>query len=215
MFDDTVVDKDFSHKIALVRRQYSGNAHGIIKGVEIVTCVYVNPALDQFWIIDYRIYDPDGDGKTKLDHVHDMLLHAVYHKQLLFSTVLMDTWYATKALLLDIEQLHKVYCCPLKANRLVDDSGGQAPYQHVANLTSNAGERQHGKLIKIKGFPKAHKVKLFRVVLSPQRTDYVVTNDVTQDDTQAVQDAGALRWQIEQFQRETKQLEFRLTRRAV
>jgi hypothetical protein len=22
--------------------------------------------------VDYRIYDPDGDGKTKLDHVEDM-----------------------------------------------------------------------------------------------------------------------------------------------
>ena len=49
-------------------------------------------------------------------------------------------------------------------------------------------------------------MKLFRVVLSPQRTDYVVTNDLTQDDTQAVQDAGALRWKIEQFHRETKQV---------
>ena len=205
VFDDTVVDKSFSHKIELARRQYSGNAHGIIKGVGVVTCVYVNPVLDQFWIIDYRIYDPDGDGKTKLEHVHDMLLN-VYHKQLLFRTVLMDTWYATKDLMLDIEQLHKVYCCPLKANRLVDDSGGQAPYRHVADLDWTAWERQHGKLIKIKGFPKAHKVKLFRVVLSPQRTDYVVTNDLTQDDTQAVQDAGALRWKIEQFHRETKQV---------
>jgi len=205
VFDDTVVDKSFSHKIELARRQYSGNAHGIIKGVGVVTCVYVNPVLDQFWIIDYRIYDPDGDGKTKLEHVHDMLLN-VYHKQLLFRTVLMDTWYATKDLMLDIEQLHKVYCCPLKANRLVDDSGGQAPYRHVADLDWTAWKRQHGKLIKIKGFPKAHKVKLFRVVLSPQRTDYVVTNDLTQDDTQAVRDAGALRWKIEQFHRETKQV---------
>lgn len=66
VFDDTVADKDFSHKIELVRRQYNGNAHSVIKGIGIVTCVYVNPELDQFWIIDYRIYDPDGDGKTKL-----------------------------------------------------------------------------------------------------------------------------------------------------
>ncbi|MEO6351496.1 MAG: hypothetical protein ABIO19_08755 [Burkholderiaceae bacterium] len=43
MFDDTNIDKDFSHKIELVRRQYSGNAHGIIKGIGVVTCVYVNP----------------------------------------------------------------------------------------------------------------------------------------------------------------------------
>ncbi len=69
IFDDTVLDKHSSFAIELVRRQYSGNARGIIKGIGVVTCVYVNPSTDQFWLIDYRIYDPEGDGKTKLDHV--------------------------------------------------------------------------------------------------------------------------------------------------
>lgn len=73
VFDDTIVDKNFSHQITLVRRQYSGNVHGVIKGIGVVTCVYVNPETDQFWIIDYRIYDPAGDGKTKPDHVAEML----------------------------------------------------------------------------------------------------------------------------------------------
>jgi len=77
VFDDTVLDKNSSYEIELVRRQYSGNAHGVIKGIGVVTCVYVNPERDQFWIIDYRIYDPDGDGKTKLDHVREMLTNAV------------------------------------------------------------------------------------------------------------------------------------------
>ena len=206
VFDDTVADKNFSHKIELVRRQYSGNAHGVIKGVGIVTCVYVNPVLDQFWIIDYRIYDPDGDGKTKLDHVHDMLTNCVYHKQLQFRVVLMDTWYATKDLMLSIEQLHKVYFCPLKDNRQVDDLGSEQPYRRVDTLAWSEEEHQRGKLIKIKGFPKEHKGKLFRVVLSTQRTDYVVTNDFAQDTTQAVKDACGLRWKIEQFHRETKQV---------
>ena len=67
-------------------------------------------------------------------------------------------------------------------------------------------ERKHGKVVKIKGFPKDHKMKLFRVVLSTQRTDYVVTNDLAQDDTQAAQNACGIRWKIEQFHRETKQL---------
>ena len=48
----------------------------------MVTCVYVNPETDQFWIIDYRIYDRAGDGKTKLDHVADMLRNCVHQKQL-------------------------------------------------------------------------------------------------------------------------------------
>lgn len=56
----------------------------MIKGIGVVTCVYVNPQTDQFWIIDYRIYDPDGDGKTKLEHVQDMLLNCVYQKRLDF-----------------------------------------------------------------------------------------------------------------------------------
>lgn len=206
IFDDTVVDKDFSWQIELVRRQYSGNAHGLIKGIGVVTCVYVNPTLDQFWIIDYRIYAPESDGKSKLDHVHDMLTNCVYHKQLQFQTVLMDTWYATKDAMLYIEQLGKLYYCPLKDNRQVDDSAAVAPYRRVDSLAWSDSERLHGKLVKIRGFPKEHKVKLFRVVLSPQRTDFVVTNDLAQDDTQAAQQACGIRWKIEQFHRETKQL---------
>ena len=73
IFDDTVLDKNFSHQIELVRLQYSGNAHGLIKGIGLVNCVYVNPETGQYWVIDYRIYDPDRDGKSKLDHVQDML----------------------------------------------------------------------------------------------------------------------------------------------
>lgn len=206
VFDDTIVDKNFSFKMDLLRRQWSGDAHRVIKGVGVVTCVYVNPDRDQFRIIDYRIYDPAGDGKTKLDHVHDMLENAVYARQLWFWGVLMDTWYATKDILLYVGALKKVYYCPLKDNRQVDDSGGEQPYRRVDGLQWTEAEKQHGKVIKIRGFPKEHKVKLFRVMLSSQRTDYIVTNDFTQNSTQAVQEACALRWKIEQFHRETKQL---------
>ena len=206
VFDDTVIDKNFSRNIELVRRQYSGNAHGVIKGIGVVTCVYVNPQIDQFWIIDYRIYDPEGDGKTKLDHMQDMLVNGVYHKKLNFWSVLMDTWYATKDIMLQIENMGKIYYCPVKDNRQVDDSGGSTPYQRVDNLTWTKKEEQHGKVIKIKGFPAEHKVKVFRVVLSTQRTDYVVTNEIAQDNVEVVHDVCGFRWKVEQFHRETKQL---------
>jgi hypothetical protein len=110
LFDDTVLDKNHSHRIELVRRQYSGNAHALIKGIGVVNCV-VNPQTGEYWIIDYRIYDPDGDGKSKLDHVRDMLGNLVHHKGLLFRRVLMDTWYATRDLMLFIESLSKTYYC--------------------------------------------------------------------------------------------------------
>lgn len=206
IFDDTVLDKRYSQQIELVRRQYSGNAHGIIRGIGVVTCVYVNPETAEFWLIDYRIFDPDGDGKSKLDHVHEMLTNCVYQKVLRFRGVLMDTWYAARQLMLFIERLQKVYYCPLKDNRLVDESDGTHPYQRIDSLQWTNFEQQHGKLIKIKDFPKGHRVKLFRLVLSTQRTDFVVTNDLAQDDSQATQEVCGLRWKIEQFHRETKQL---------
>lgn len=206
VFDDSVLDKNFSSQIELARRQYSGNVHGVIKGIGLVNCLYVNPESGDYWIIDYRIFDPEGDGKTKLDHVRDMLTSAIADKRVPFTTVLMDTWYATKDLMLFIESVGKIYYCPLRDNRLVDDSGGATPYQHVSALQWSEHEQSQGKTIKIKGFPKDHKVKLFRVVVSTNRTDWIVTNDLAQDSMQATQQACRLRWKIEQFHRELKQL---------
>ena len=206
IFDDTVLDKNTSFAIELVRRQYSGNAHGLVKGIGVVTCVYVNPELDQFWLIDYRIYDPAGDGKTKLDHVREMLLNLHYQKQLPYRAVLMDTWYATKDLMLLIEQLQKYYYCPLKDNRQVDDSGGCQPYRRVDALTWSQDELQHGKCLKIKGFPKDHKVQCFRVEVSTHRTDWIVTNDPAADTTEVTQQVCGFRWRIEQLHREGKQV---------
>jgi hypothetical protein len=206
IFDDTVLDKNSSTAIELVRRQYSGNAGTVIKGIGVVTCVYVNPDTDQFWLIDFRLYDPDGDGKTKLDHVRDMLSNIVHHKHLPFRAVLMDTWYATKGLMLYIESLHKVYYCPLKANRQVDDSGGTRLYCRVDSLTWSAEECSSGKRIKIKGFPNDHHVQLFRVAASTRRTDWIVTNDPTADSTDVTQDVCDVRWKIEQLHREGKQI---------
>lgn len=206
IFDDTVIDKNFSCCIELVRRQYSGNEHRVIRGIGLISCVYVNGETGQFWVVDYRIYDPEGDGKTKLDHVADMLKNLVFHKHLPFARVLMDSWYAAQKLMALIEQLGKIYYCPLKRNRLVDDSGGIEPYKSLEKLAWSNQELQHGKLIKIKNFPKDKKVKLFRVTVSTDRTDYIVTNDLTQDSTNEVQQVNAIRWKIEQFHREVKQI---------
>jgi hypothetical protein len=206
LFDDTVLDKNHWHRIELVRRQYSGNAHALINGIGVVNCVHVNPQTGEYWIIDYRIYDPDGDGKSKLDHVRDMLGNLVHHEGLLFRRVLMDTWYATRDLMLFIESLSSTYYCPLRDNRLVDDSGGESPYRRVDSLQWDEDSLAHGKAVKTKGFPKHRNVKLLRVAVSTHRTDWVVTNDRTRDSVQATQDMCRLRRKIEQFHREAKQL---------
>ncbi|MTJ53725.1 transposase [Anabaena sp. UHCC 0253] len=206
IFDDSILDKRYSKEIEIVRRQYSGNEHGVLKGIGVVSCVYVNPNLQRFWVVDYRIFNPDADGKTKIDHVKDMLQNLVYHKLLPFDTVLMDTWYAVHNLMLYIDSLDKIYYCPLKNNRLVDDTFGKEKYKRIELLQWSEEELECGKIIKIKGFPANKKVKLFRVTVSTNRTDYVVTNDLSQSSTDVVQQVCKIRWKIEEFHREIKQL---------
>ena len=123
LFDDTVLDKYYRRRIELVRRQYSGNAHGVLAGIGLVTCVYVNPETDQFWLIDYRLFAPDADGKTKLDYVADLLAQlAPRGISCRTRTVLLDSWYATTTLFKWLLNAGKTFYCPLKKNRLVDDS---------------------------------------------------------------------------------------------
>jgi hypothetical protein len=190
----------------LVRKQYSGNAHGLIKGIGVVNCLYVNIKTGNYWIIDWRIYAPDEDGKSKLDHVQDMFDNAMAHKKLPFRTVLMDSWYATMDLMKHIHRANKRFYCPLKSNRKVDDSRGEQPYKAVSTLLWNDEESMHGKQVKLFKFPSEIKLKLFRVVVAANRTDWVVTNDLSQNSTDDTHEMCAVRWKIEQYHREIKQV---------
>jgi hypothetical protein len=95
IFDDTVLDKSFGPHIETTRKQWSGNEKKVIRGIGVISLVYVNPKTERFWVIDYRIFDPDSDGKSKLDHVREML-RSVMHREVPFRTVLIDAWYAAK-----------------------------------------------------------------------------------------------------------------------
>lgn len=164
IFDDTVIDKSYCFEIEGVRRQYSGNAHGVSKGIGIVNLVYYHAELDRYRIIDYRLFDPDRDGKTKLAHVSEML-DAVERRGLKFGTVLMDAWYATVPLMKRIHKAGKLFYCPLKKNRLVDETRGQEPYRGVESLSRTVAQEQQGKLVKVKEFAQDLYLKLFRVVV--------------------------------------------------
>lgn len=205
VFDDTVLDKSFSREIDGARRQYSGNAHHVVTGIGVVNCLYYNPELDQFWVVDYRVFDPDRDGKTKLQHVEEMLKLAL-DRELTVTTVLMDLWYATTDMMRRIDALGKTFYCPLKSNRLVDESGGIQPYRAVSDLAWTDDNLAHGKMVKVKKFPGNFKLKLFRITVSSNRTDYVVTNDLAQDSANDTRNESAIRWTIEQLHREEKQL---------
>ncbi len=119
----------------------------------------------------------------------------------------MDSWHATKDLMLLIDGMGKRFFCPLKSNRQVDDSKGEKPHGRVDGLDWSETELEtRGKLIKVKGFPGDYKLKLFRVAASTHRAEWIVTNDLSRDSVRDAQKARLLRWKIEELHREAKQL---------
>ena len=204
LFDETVVSKPYGKKIESVRRQWSGSEKRVIEGIGIVPCVYVNPKTRAYWIIDYRIYDVDRDGKTKLKPLLEMLRNAHFVKRLPFETVLVDAWYASMDGMRAIEAVSKVYSTPLKRNRLVS-TWVETPYQRVEALTWTQTEATEGKLVHIKRFPKDHEVKVLRLASDSGRTEYIATNDLSHSDAEATRQKCRLRWKIEQLHRELKQ----------
>lgn len=206
LFDDTVLDKNSSQAMELARCQYSGAAKRVIKGIGVVTCVYYNPDCQKFWAIDYRIYSPDQDGKNKIDHTLEMFKNAIYARKLNFKYVLMDSWYATHKVMLTIDSEEKIFYCPLKFNRLVSPVDKKYFHEPVSGLSWSDEELKTGKRIHVNKFPNNYHVKLFRITVHNHRTEYIVTNDLTQNATENAQKVCGFRWKIEQFHREIKQL---------
>ena len=97
VFDDTVIDKRYAIKIEPSKRQYSGNEHGLVKGIGVVNLIHSNGQRD-FNPIDYRIYAAATDGKTKNQHFRAMVLKAVADKQIQARTVLFDSGMAQRTI---------------------------------------------------------------------------------------------------------------------
>ena len=86
--------------------------------------VYYNPHTKRKWIIDFRVFDPERDGKTKLDHMQEMI-ESADKRGILYKTVLFDSWYATAARMNAMQRAGNFFYTTLKSNRLVDESKGK------------------------------------------------------------------------------------------
>jgi len=156
--DDSVQDKRYSRFIELVRLQYSGAAHGLVRGIGIVNLVHSAGAGHDFYPIDYRIYAPDQDRKTKNDHFVDMLRNAISDKQIQAKRILFDTWYASAENLKLVHRLGLIFFTTLKSNRMVSLSK-EAGYVHLDEVTWTSEQLLNGQLVKLKEVP--FKVRLF------------------------------------------------------
>lgn len=202
--DDSVQDKRYSRFIELVKRQYSGAEHGLVRGIGVVNLVHSSGAAGDFYPIDYRVYAPETDGKTKNEHFREMLMQAVANKRIQACTVLLDSWYAGADNLKLIHRLGLIFFTTLKENRLVSLSKEEG-YIHLNQIEWTPERLQGGVVIKLREVP--FKVRLFKLVATNGDIDWVITNCPEETLTaQVAQDANDVRWQVEELHRGLKQL---------
>jgi hypothetical protein len=211
--DDSVQNKEYSKAIEMVKLQYSGTEHGLVRGINVVNLVHSNGSDGDYFPIDYRIYDDKSDGKTKNDHFREMLIRAVSDKRIKASTILFDSWYASVENLKLIHRMNRFFVTTLKSNRKVTLSK-ESGYVHLQDIPWSAEQLAQGILVKLKDHP--YLVRLFKIVATNGDVEWAITNKdagdgshggrprpITADD---VQNESAVRWQIEQMHRELKQL---------
>jgi len=200
--DDSVQNKQYSRKIELVKKQYSGAVHGLVRGIGVINLVHSDG--EDFYPIDYRIYAPEADGKTKNDHFREMLLRAKSDRQIKARTILFDSWYASVDNLKLISRLGMFFVTTLKDNRLVSLSK-ETGYIHLQDIKWTEQRLQQGVTVKLKEVPS--KVQLFKVVATNGDIEWMITNHPEGTFTTSnIQEENAVRWQIEQLHRELKQL---------
>ena len=203
IIDDSVHNKQYSRSIELVKRQYSGAVGGLVRGIGVVNLVHTNGKGENY-PIDFRIYAKEADGKTKNDHFREMLLRAVSEKQIRAKTVLFDSWYASWQNLKMVHRLGLTFFTTLKSNRLVSLSK-EAGYIHLDDIKWTEERLRNGVIVKLKKVP--FKVKLFKVAAPNGGIDWIITNNLDETmTTQVAQKADDVRWEVEEFHRELKQL---------
>ncbi|MCJ7703107.1 MAG: transposase [Anaerolineales bacterium] len=204
IIDDSVQNKRYSRSIEMVKLQYSGAEGGLVRGIGVVNLVHTNGEDGEYYPLDFRIYAKDADGKTKNDHFQEMLLRAIGERQIQAKTVLFDSWYSSWRNLKLVYRLGLIFYTTLKANRLVSLSIEDG-YIHLDEIDWTEDRLKNGIIVKLKKVP--FKVKLFKVVATNGNIDWVITNDLDETViTQVAQEANDLRWQVEKFHRELKQL---------
>ena len=158
---DSVQDKRYSHFIGLTKRQYSGNVHGIVRGIGLVSRVHSSRKARDFLPLDYRIYAPDEDQKTKNDHFLDLFDGVVAVGNVLAINILFISWYAGSTHLKRIHRAGWTFFTTLKNNRLVS-LAKESGYQGLDTLKPPPQGWSQGVEVRQKEVPFG--VKLFKLV---------------------------------------------------
>lgn len=193
--DDSLINKKYSRKNELAKKQYSGNEHKLVNGICLVNLLWTSG--EEYIPIDYRIYQKENDDKTKNDHFEDMLKRA---KNRDFSPiyVMMDSWYSSIAnLKLITRELEWNFICNLKSNRKV--SIRQGSYISIADL--DLADKQVRKV----WLKEYGQVLVCRLVAKNGDKTYLASSDLDLTDYDDFTSHFNNRWKIEEFHRGLKQ----------
>jgi hypothetical protein len=141
--------------------------------------------------IDYRIWNPPEDGKTKNDHFKEMLSSAK-NQGLTPEMVVADSWYSSLDNLKSVRSHGWDWVMGLKSNRLVNK-----PHIQICHLDIP----DEGLKVHLKGYGW---IKVFRFEGKNARTDYVGTSRLDSTKEQ-IKSYFERRWSIEVMHRELKQ----------
>lgn len=187
--DETVIDKSRSDKIELTSYMYSGTEHEVIKGIGLLNFLW-HTGRGEVIPMDYRIYQPPEDGKTKNDHFREMLI-AAKKRGIKPQAVIADSWFSSLDNAKLIRDFGWVWVMGLRENRIVN--------RGVSLETLSIPEE--GLRVHLRGYGW---ITVFRFVAKNGRTDYVGTN-LENPTSREVKDLVGRRWNIEVYHRELKQ----------
>lgn len=105
----------------LARKQYSGKHRRVVKGIDLANLLWTDGS--KMVPVDYRIYDPSRDGKTKNDHGREMLSLAK-KREFEPSYMLIDSWHASVNNLKAADSFGWKWIGEIKSNRLVNIKQG-------------------------------------------------------------------------------------------
>lgn len=201
--DETVIDKSRSDKIELTSYMYSGTEHDVIKGIGLLNFLWQKDG-GEVIPMDYRIYQPPEDGKTKNDHFREMLTLAK-QRNIAPQAVIADSWFSSLDNVKLIRDYGWVWVMGLRKNRIVNKG-----VSLESLIIPDEGLKVH-----LRGYGW---IMVYRFAAKNGRTDYIGTN-LENSTREKVEDLVKRRWSIEVFHRELKQtcgLEFcqSRTRRA-
>jgi len=193
VFDDTVLDKPYAHKMGLVGPFWSGKHQRILRGINLVSLVWTDG--DAIYPTDYRLVDPaEVPKRTKNDLFRDMLTVA-QTRGFSPACVCFDSWYS------GLENLKAVRACGWRFLTQVRSNRRVNPDRTGNRAISECDITAEGTIVHLEGFGL---VKAFRIATTNGDVEHWITNDLEMDELTRLMFAERA-WGIEEYHRGLKQ----------